>query len=73
MLGSIVRMATDLEKRLRLLRQQVYGRDNVSSSISQAQQGTDEIAYLYHDLVKISLLASMAIGIQLILFVLNFF
>ncbi len=92
-LGSTERMAihqtkkqTDLEKRLRLLRQQVYGQ-NTSRSEDQtfrypdtlAKSGTpkssesfrSDITYLRQDLFKILTLSTLAIGIQLALFFLS--
>jgi len=99
-LGSTERMAiiaqkrhSDLEKRLKLLRQQIYGKaeekriekdvklenegENNKSQIPLQYSASNlpnptsiqtDISYLYHDLVKIGLLASLALGIQLILF-----
>lgn len=101
MLGSIVRMAihqtkqqTDIEKRLKILRQQIYGKSSEHSensddlkarkSESQAFRYTDtlslsdalspsesfrtDVVSLHQDLLKISILAGSALGIQLILF-----
>lgn len=78
---------SDLEKRLKLLRQQVYGReDRQSSAISfQTKQKksndrrlttdsysvSSDITYLYQDLSKIGILTSLAIGIQIALFILT--
>lgn len=82
---------SDLEKRLSLLRQQVYGKETVSSIKYQevSKKATDiksarattyhlpptnsasDTTYLYQDLFKISILASCAIGAQLILFILT--
>lgn len=72
---------SDLEKRLKLLRQQVYGKSR-SSAISYQSSGKKEeksdnystktdISYLYQDLIKILTLASLAIGAQIILFFLT--
>ena len=73
---------SDLEKRLRLLHQQVYGKQafrvqssefRVKEKISTNYQlpttnlSTD-ITYLHQDLVKILTLSGLAIGIQVILF-----
>jgi len=67
-----MRMATDLEKRLRLLRQQVYGKEIVSrGETAKSTSDHTDIIYLYQDLTKIGLLATLAIGIQIILFILT--
>mgnify|MGYP003393650438 CR=1 FL=1 len=70
---------SDLEKRLKLLRQQVYGK-NTSSDVSYnvankkiegsttVASSTSDIAYLYRDLLKIAIFTSLAIGIQIILY-----
>lgn len=74
---------SDIEKRLQLLRRQVYGK-NQSSAVSyqlsdEKQKKSDDrlttesysisdLTYLHHDLLKILLFSSLAIGIQLILF-----
>ncbi len=63
---------TDLEKRLKLLRQQVYGLEQ-SKPVTRSVRTSDvsvlsDLTFLYQDLAKIGLLASLAIGIQLILF-----
>lgn len=88
MLGSIVRMAilqtkkqTDIEKRLRLLRQQVYGKERVSNEYQVTSDQTSKASgshttnlyYLYTDLLKIGLFATLAIGAQLVLLFLNLF
>lgn len=94
-LGSIVRMAiqqtkkqSDLEKRLRLLRQQVYGKDQSSTISYQSSDkkqersddrrlttesyfATSDVSYLYQDLLKILILSSLAIGAQVIIFILS--
>lgn len=74
---------TDLEKRLKILRQQVYGKSSeksVSQYISESEKSdtpthrntdtliSSDITYLRHDLLKISLLTSLVFGIQLIIF-----
>lgn len=78
---------SDLEKRLKLLRQQVYGKENVSSikyqvsngkkvpiaeavPVSKAITHNTDIPYLYHDLTKIGILCSLALGVQFVLFIL---
>ncbi len=72
---------SDLEKRLQLLRRQVYGKnpdrsdeirksENLSMSISSdppTHRPTD-LTYLHQDLLKILIFASFAIGGQAILF-----
>ena len=88
MLGSIVRKSTqkaadmpiqqtkkqdDLERRLKLLRSQVYGKGFAVSENKTAQSPVafvQDTSYLYKDLLKILILASFAIGSQIILFVL---
>ena len=72
------RRQSDLEKRLKLLRQQVYGRESAASSkyyvpsekTEENIHNTDTI-YLYKDLFKILALSSVVIGVQLILFILT--
>ncbi len=92
---------TDLEKRLKVLRQQIYGKtanQKVNTLVKQkgefthqytdsqvhksnTEVGRNDISYLYQDLFKIGILATCALGIQIILFflirnhilVLNFF
>lgn len=70
---------SDLEKRLKLLRQQVYGRETENSSkdthntkyiLPTAVGGASytDLTYLYQDLFKILVLSSIAIGVQTILF-----
>ena len=68
---------SDLEKRLRLLRHQVYGKTYSLSETNHSTQtpisGTSlktDIPYLYQDLLKIGIFASIAIGIQAVLFIL---
>ncbi len=98
MLGSIVRKVTlepnklmpiqqskkqsDLEKRLKILRRQVYGK-NIALSDTPIQQYSDammhrttgtlaspDASYLYRDLSKILVLALVALTIQFSLFIL---
>ncbi len=89
---------SDLEKRLQILRQQVYGKspdkigsDQIKSDRSDKIRNSDpliyrptdipihrftdtptnrsaDITYLHHDLLKILLFSSLAIGTQIILF-----
>lgn len=93
---------SDLEKRLRLLRQQVYGKNSeefrstqnigvsehqtaskskrltyrhtdisISSGFpSRSESFQSDLTYLYQDLKKISILASVALGAQIISFIL---
>lgn len=78
MLGSIERsMAiqehkkrTDLEKRLNLVREQVYGKQTTPEiNYHQSNDSTQlSISYLRQDLIKILLLSSLAILGQIILF-----
>lgn len=71
---------SDLEKRLKLLRQQVYGKEKVESITRPANyqqhaapssQPTTDLTYLYQDLFKILVFSSFAIGAQVILFFLS--
>ena len=70
---------TDIEKRLSLLRNQLYGKvplqknkysgNLVSSSLqNRSTTITSDAAYLYQDLLKIGIFASLALGIQIVLF-----
>lgn len=70
---------TDIERRLKLLRMQIYGKEResqkfVSSDSSDSSEAmtpltpTSDITYLYHDLFKIGVLATFALGAQIILF-----
>lgn len=64
------RKKSDLEKRLKILRQQISGKEKVSGiqyHVSSEKINTD-ITYLSNDLTKILILSSLAIGMQLILF-----
>ncbi len=68
-----------LEKRLKLIRQQVYGK-NTSQNINIPQNNQtinmnvkSDVSYLSYDLLKISILASIAIGAELILYYLKVF
>lgn len=77
---------SDLEKRLRILRQQVYGKQPLAighqsldrKQISNNQRpttinyiGGTDVTYLHQDLLKIFILAGCALGIQLVLFILS--
>lgn len=67
---------SDLEKRLQLLRKQVYGQQSAAGSkynvVREKQENTHttntDISYLRQDLTKILFLSSLAIGTQIILF-----
>lgn len=79
---------SDLEKRLQLLRRQVYGGNKDQSSAinyqlpDKKQEGSNDqqpavekhlnsdLTYLHQDLLKILIFASLAIGTQIILFIL---
>lgn len=68
---------SDLEKRLKLLRQQVYGKSaekltyrHTDNPIASDSLKSTDITYLHQDLFKILTLSSLAIGVQLILFIL---
>lgn len=79
MLGSTERMAdqysikpSDLEKRLKILKGQVYGRQSpVFSSQTSDKQLITDIDFLKVDLLRISLLTSIALGVQIVLFFLS--
>lgn len=68
---------SDLEKRLSILRQQVYGKSEsvrVNMSVNQTQNAgsiKSDTAFLYKDLLKIIILSTAAIGIEFILFSLS--
>ncbi len=72
---------SDLEKRLKLLRQQVYGKpevkvekigsvNSIPATINYQSVTTDssDVAYLRQDLLKILLLSAAAFGTQFLLF-----
>lgn len=72
---------SDLEKRLRLLRTQVYGKTSDKSEIVKIADSTrgsnnsahafTDLIFLRKDLLKISVLSGLAIGTQLLLFYLS--
>lgn len=78
---------SDLEKRLQLLRRQVYGKtekasysasklvNNTESLIAQALNSgvvyKADISFLYQDLLKIGIFATIALSLQIILFFLS--
>ncbi len=75
---------SDLEKRLQILRRQIYGKSPEELKITQVNQKTNntqipsnpqssessrfDLAYLYKDLTKILVFSTLAIGGQIILF-----
>ncbi len=69
---------TDLEKRLKILRRQFYGRESVASSkqyvVREANLPfggplpTTDVSYLKADLLKIFIFSSVALGAQIILY-----
>lgn len=74
-----VKKQTDIERRLKLLRQQVYGAEEKKLEVKSlnfvpTQSGylsiQAEVSYLYRDLLKIGIFASIALGTQIILFIL---
>ena len=89
-IGSIERMAihrtlrqTDLEKRLKILRQQFYGKSSdqkparsehlahytaTPASSTTSTALRNDISYLNSDLLKILTFSSIAIGVQIILY-----
>ncbi len=77
------RKKSDLEKRLKILRQQISGREKVSDTLYQVSSGINDsgkishnsnslntvsdVTYLRTDLTKILILSACAIGFQFIL------
>ncbi|MDO8638848.1 MAG: hypothetical protein Q7R43_04690 [Candidatus Daviesbacteria bacterium] len=65
---------SDLEKRLKILHNQVYGKSQLTVDSSQlsvkSKDSTNlsDITYLHQDLLKILALSSLAIGGQIILY-----
>lgn len=83
-LGSIERMTihqtkkqSDLEKRLKLLRQQVYGKEDrmklevrsekSNFALQNPTSSQSDLTYLHQDLFKIVTLSTVAIGAEFIL------
>ncbi len=69
------RKQSDLEKRLKILRQQVYSgniqkSEKLTNKPATHLQISSDLDFLYKDLLKILTLSSMAIGIQFVLFIL---
>ena len=73
---------SDLEKRLKLLRTQVYGKEfrvnsselvvkNAGSTNSELRTNNSDLSYLYQDLLKIGIFSTLALGLQIILFMLT--
>lgn len=68
---------SDLEKRLNLLRQQVYGKKQVLREETPITHNTNyklhntDLTYLHQDLFKILAFSAVAIGAQVILFFLS--
>ena len=59
---------SDIEKRLKLLNMQLHGKqEQVASNKYYVSRDQTDLTYLKQDLSKIALLASMAIGTELIL------
>lgn len=58
--------ASDLEKRLKILTMQLSGKQQEELQVVKVSQVSD-VTYLKHDLTKIAILASIAIGVQFIL------
>lgn len=63
-------LASDLEKRLKILSMQLHGKKHEVSPASRGEQVSDN-TYLKTDLTKIAILASAAIGAQVILYFSN--
>lgn len=72
---------SDLEKRLKLLRTQLSGKytpdksiykvSDIKTGVVTSQTSQSDISYLYQDLRKIGILASLALGTQIILLILS--
>lgn len=78
---------SDLEKRLQIIRRQVYGKgekasyqasklsgnqDNPAQSLnSSIAKASSDLTYLHKDLLKILIFSSFALGAQIILFILS--
>lgn len=70
---------SEIEKRLKLLRNQVYGKSRyqVSKTLEQGNSGTSkttssisgEISYVYKDLMKVLIYSTIAIGVQIVLYI----
>lgn len=58
--------ASDLEKRLKILTMQLHGKKDSQSSVKN--NFVSDLTFLKQDLSKIALLASLAIGVELILY-----
>jgi hypothetical protein len=69
---------TDLEQKLKIVNQQLYGKSTYSFSpteasktaVSNAKSDTSDVAYLKIDLTKIIFLAGLAIGAQFLIYTL---
>ena len=61
---------SDLEKRLQILRKQVYGKNEFKVQNNITTNSSSDLTYLGQDLLKSLLFSSAAIGIQLVLFTL---
>lgn len=61
---------SDLEKRLQLLRKQVYGNEKFRVENKVTVNSSNDLTYLGQDLLKILILSSAAIAIQFVLFIL---
>lgn len=65
---------SDLEKRLKILHNQVYGKNQFTVNSSQftakdkVSANLADVTYLRQDLLKILLLSALAIGAQIILY-----
>ncbi len=66
--------ASDIEKRLKILKSQLYGKNSYQSSAISLQPTTEsssvsDLTFLKKDLLKIAVFGTLAIGVQLILFI----
>ena len=64
--------ASDIEKRLKILKSQLYGQSHfmpqIPTSSIQHPTSNSDLTFLKKDLLKIAILVTLAIGIQLILY-----
>jgi len=61
---------SELEKRLQIIRKQVYGKQPLANSypLTVNSQNDSDVKYLRHDLLKIGVLTSLALSIQIVIF-----
>lgn len=66
--------ASDIEKRLKILKSQLYGKNSYQSSAINLQptperSSVSDLTFLKKDLLKIAVLGALAIGVQFILYI----